>query len=1043
MPIFHNLVRLVGSVLLLTCAAQQIVFAQPNATGAPYVFTQTADIQQKTNAILKGVLTPNQSAAKAWFEWGTNIDHLSPTEAMEAAPGTMLVPVRLPVNRVEAGIPYYYRMVASNAHGIAFGIVKTFGIGRSFFSRTVPQRSELPPFPMEVVSISGSANHTLLLLSDSTVLAFGTNDSGQLNTPVGLSNIVAISAIEQRSLALRNDGTLAFWGTFASSHSNALRTLSNVVSMAATDHRRVFVRDNGTIAIQSSGDPELKTYPGLTNIVEVAVGVWNTLALANDGQVFQLQNEQFTPLLGLTNIVAIAAGEAFGLALRSDGKLASSGSTPSGTSFISGTLSNSLCIAAGNQHAATVRRDGKLVAWGFTPYEPSTEYSQILNLRLQDNSIFAVVGNLAPLPVSKRVAGEVNQNLTITLTGTDPEGDGFRFLVTQPPQKGTLYQFSTSSPHGDPITNSTILVQDTQHRLIYVPQPNSFGFDYDAFKVRAFDSSATSAVATVQIRIHEKARAFTQPAFIDHQSQLFLNGSANALGTPASAWFEWGKTPAYGFRTQFELIGSGSNVVWVQHQVTNWPIKYLVHYRLVVSNAFGLAYGVDSLTGVSSNIVGGGEHPFTYPNWVPKDLGILKGVAQGYYDGMALLLDGTVRTWGYGVFPPPLGLSNVVQIAAGSGHAVALKEDGTLSAWGLEAAQATGPNGASNVVKIAADAFVTLALKRDGTVSAWDSQHNLSNLPNGLSNVVDIAAGFFHAMALLDDGRVVSWGSNYGGIFAPTNLENIVSLTANQTQSAALYGNGSFLTWRPHGDPGLDPNTNTVALRVGWDFVLASTIDGTIHERSWTYSQIGKGLSNVVAFAGGGRDSLFLVAAAPRPLNAYGFSFLSTPGNDVQLFFFGSDPDANPLTCRITKFPSFGDLFILDNWWSSTPLTNTNQIFALGSLVFYTPRQQTALPVNDTLEFVVSNGEDSSPPAIHTITIVPRPTIKALDIHPIAVRITFASFPSLDHHFLTSTNLEYWELLPGTLSYTSNLIHFTSGYLPASDQRYFKIQVVP
>jgi len=46
----------------------------------------------------------------------------------------------------------------------------------------------------------------------------------------------------------------------------------------------------------------------------------------------------------------------------------------------------------------------------------------------------------------------------------------------------------------------------------------------------------------------------------------------------------------------------------------------------------------------------------------------------------ALKSDGTVATWGACLYPPT-GLSNVVAIAAGNGHSLALKEDGTVVGW--------------------------------------------------------------------------------------------------------------------------------------------------------------------------------------------------------------------------------------------------------------------------------------------------------------------------------------------------------------------------
>ena len=117
---------------------------------------------------------------------------------------------------------------------------------------------------------------------------------------------------------------------------------------------------------------------------------------------------------------------------------------------------------------------------------------------------------------------------------------------------------------------------------------------------------------------------------------------------------------------------------------------------------------------------------------------------------------------------PPLGLSNVLAVAAGDNHYVALKSDGTVFGWGQNnfgqitgtptvttpSTPATGlaaPGGTilSNVVAISASAGFSLALKRDGTVVAWGANHRgQCDVPAGLSGVVAIAAGSQYCLAI-------------------------------------------------------------------------------------------------------------------------------------------------------------------------------------------------------------------------------------------------------------------------------------------------------
>ncbi len=154
---------------------------------------------------------------------------------------------------------------------------------------------------------------------------------------------------------------------------------------------------------------------------------------------------------------------------------------------------------------------------------------------------------------------------------------------------------------------------------------------------------------------------------------------------------------------------------------------------------------------------------------VSNAVAIAVGPGRYFTLGIALLRDGTVANWGRSFEHPetrsPTGLSNVVAIAAGAGQSLALKNDGTVVGWGWnQSGEATGvptigkPNlenfssGAvhlngqllTNVVSIAAGHGYSMALKQDGTVVAWGKMgdsHRPATVPEGLSNVVAIAAG--------------------------------------------------------------------------------------------------------------------------------------------------------------------------------------------------------------------------------------------------------------------------------------------------------------
>jgi alpha-tubulin suppressor-like RCC1 family protein len=146
---------------------------------------------------------------------------------------------------------------------------------------------------------------------------------------------------------------------------------------------------------------------------------------------------------------------------------------------------------------------------------------------------------------------------------------------------------------------------------------------------------------------------------------------------------------------------------------------------------------------------------------------------------LALTKDGTVTQWGGQStdYPPtpPVGLRDIVAVAAGANHNLAVKRDGTIVGWGgNDVGQATGiptskfPHYSSgivtldgqilsNVVSVAANDNYSMALRRDGTIVAWGKMVNNqypATVPEGLSNVVSIAAGDYLCLAITTNKAV-------------------------------------------------------------------------------------------------------------------------------------------------------------------------------------------------------------------------------------------------------------------------------------------------
>ena len=198
--------------------------------------------------------------------------------------------------------------------------------------------------------------------------------------------------------------------------------------------------------------------------------------------------------------------------------------------------------------------------------------------------------------------------------------------------------------------------------------------------------------------------------------------------------------------------------------------------------------------------------------------------------------------------------SGVVEIAAGASHALALKSNGAVFAWGNNASgqlgsgdaptdhptpvQVSGLGAGSGVVAVTAGDTFSLALKSDGSVFAWGNNasgqlgdgsaptdHSSPVAVGALgigSGVVRVVGGSTHSIALTADGRVYAWGNNASGQVgdgsAPTDqhlpiliggLSRIVDIAAGRAHSVAVASDGTVFSWGDNILGQLGDGTNT------------------------------------------------------------------------------------------------------------------------------------------------------------------------------------------------------------------------------------------
>lgn len=180
-------------------------------------------------------------------------------------------------------------------------------------------------------------------------------------------------------------------------------------------------------------------------------------------------------------------------------------------------------------------------------------------------------------------------------------------------------------------------------------------------------------------------------------------------------------------------------------------------------------------------------------------------VAAGSRTAYALLEDGTVLAWGYGVngelgcgqpcrqgteTPQPIqGLRDVTAITAGPSTAFAIHRDGTVSAWGSHG----------------------MGLFGDGKSPRYLEAPEVSLTPvklAGISGISQLSAGGSYVLAVTTTGHVVAWGKLvYGVVHADDPVEAAheipgftdVAQVSATSASALLKKDGTVWAWGNNG----------------------------------------------------------------------------------------------------------------------------------------------------------------------------------------------------------------------------------------------------
>ena len=388
-----------------------------------------------------------------------------------------------------------------------------------------------------------------------------------------------------------------------------------------------------------------------------------------------------------------------------------------------------------------------------------------------------------------------------------------------------------------------------------------------------------------------------------------MNGSADGNGWATAGWFEWSIDPTLATYTATPGQAIGPNAMPVGATLIQLVPNTPYYYRIAASNSQGTVRGAilsfTTLAQTPSSIVTWGDSSDGQRN-VPAGLSDIVAIAAGGFHALALSGEGTVSAWGLGFdgqTSVPTDLQNVVAVSAGLRHSVALRADGTVAVWGgNDLGQRNVPAGLNGVVAIAASSYHTLALKNDGTVAGWGGNDSgQSSPPPGLSGVIAIAAGDFHSLALKRDGTIIGWGSNADGeLDIPAGLDDVVAIAAGVGYSLALRNDGTAVAWgfNGYGETSIPPGLNdVVSIAAGAYHCLALKRDGTVV--AWGRDVSGQidapsSLPTIGGISAGNSFSMALANAGPPVIIQQPQSATMSPGGTV--LFKVSAVGAVPLT---------------------------------------------------------------------------------------------------------------------------------------------------
>ncbi|MCU0975707.1 MAG: hypothetical protein MUC71_05255 [Steroidobacteraceae bacterium] len=366
---------------------------------------------------------------------------------------------------------------------------------------------------------------------------------------------------------------------------------------------------------------------------------------------------------------------------------------------------------------------------------------------------------------------------------------------------------------------------------IYVLQGSELADDGAQFSVTASNStgSATSAVATLTV--------LDRPS--NPPPALIAEVAANRGDTATESFTVVRKSD--GSVWQWGYNGEGQRGDGTSQNVNETPARTTLPagasaVRIAVGARHVLALLADgSVYGWGLNNIGQLGQGDSLPRLTPARValpGPAVAIAAGRGHSLAVLGDGRVFAWGdngsgqlgdgslvFFVNTPQAvpGITEAVDVAAGTGHSLAMLADGRVLAWGGNASGQLGDGtvlrkgtpvdtGARAVSRIRAGGNISLAITEERILLAW-GENSAGQLglgpsvttdiptPTGVAaDVVDAAAADTFLLVATTDGRVLASGENAAGQLGngTTTARNVLTQATAVSDALTVSAGGRY-----------------------------------------------------------------------------------------------------------------------------------------------------------------------------------------------------------------------------------------------------------